>query len=230
MILEQSKTHICQYCKSKFTKEKTLMIHMCEQKRRYLAKDEKHVVIGYQTFNKFYHFIQKSKENKTYDEFAHSPYYNAFVKFGSFVSNIHPLYPDKFLEWIVRSGVKIDHWCRDELYEKYVLDLIHTESVETALERSIKHMTDWAEMNNSVWDHYFKYVSTNRVVFDIKDGKVSPWLILNCASGKTMLSSLRDDQLSSISNIIDPQIWKKKFKQQKFDLDFVKQVVKESTL
>ena len=230
MILERTNTYICEYCKSKFTREKTLMVHMCEQKRRFIMKDEKHVLIGYHTFNKFFQFVNKNDLIKSYDEFSKSPYYNAFVKFGSFVNNINPLYPDKFIEWTVKSGVKLDHWCREELYEKYVLELIHTESVETALERSIKYMTDWADKHNSSWDHYFKYASTNRAVYDIKDGKVSPWLILNCESGKKLLSELLDEQLNSISNIIDPQVWRKKFKQQKTDLEFVKQVVKESTL
>jgi hypothetical protein len=228
--LNVNKSYECQFCKSKFMQEKTLAVHLCEQKRRYLAKDDKAVIIGYQTFNRFFQITQKLGQNKTYDEFAHSPYYNAFVKFGSFVSNINPLYPDKFIEWIVRSGVKLDHWCREALYEQYVLNLIHTESVETALERSLKHMQTWADANNSVWNHYFKYVSTNRAVFDIKDGKVSPWLILNCTTGKEMLANFRDDQLSAISNIIDPRVWVKKFKQQTFDLELVKQVVKEANL
>jgi hypothetical protein len=230
MIIERVTTYTCEYCSTKFTKEKTLIVHICEQKRRHIAKSEKHVVIGFDAFSRFYQFVQKNKETKTYDEFAKSPYYNAFVKFGSFVSNINPLYPDKFLDWTVKSGVKLDHWCRPELYEKYVLHLIHTESVETALERSITHMKKWAEDNNSVWHHYFKYVSTNRAAFDIQDGKISPWLILNSNSGKEMLANFRDDQLNSISNIIDPNVWRKKFKQQRADLEFVKNVVKESTL
>lgn len=210
--------------------EKTLAVHLCEQKRRYLAKDDKATVIGLQTFNRFFQITQKLGQNKTYDEFCRSPYYNAFVKFGSFVSNVNPLYPDKFIDWIVRSGVKLDHWCREELYEKYVINLIHTESVETALERSIAHMSEWAEANNSAWNHYFNYVSTNRAVYDIKDGKISPWLVLNSSSGKKMLANFRDDQLSAISNIIDPQVWVKKFKNQKFDLDLVKKIVKEANL
>lgn len=230
MILEQNIMFVCTHCKSKFTKEKTLMIHMCEQKRRHLAKDEKHVVLGFYTFNKFYQLNQKSMTNKTYEEFTKSPYYNAFVKFGSFVNNINPLYTNNFIEWIVKSGVKIDHWCRDELYEKYILELIHTESVETALERSITHMTLWAETNNSEWNHYFSYVSTNRAMFDIKDGKISPWLVLNSSKGKELLNQFRDDQLSAISNIIDPQIWVKKFKKQSNDLELVKKIIKESNL
>lgn len=230
LSVDKTKPYICQFCSSGYTKESTLTVHMCEQKRRHLAKDEKHVLIGYQTYVRFYQLSQNSKTEKTYEDFSRSPYYNAFVKFGSFVSNVNPLYPDKFINYVVRSGVKLDHWCRDELYEKYVLELIHTESVETALERSLMHMQAWANDNNSLWNHYFKYVSTNRAVYDIKDGKVSPWIILNCKTGKEMLTNFRDDQLSAISSIIDPQVWVKKFKNQTFDLDLVKSVVKEADL
>ena len=203
---------------------------MCEQKRRALAKTEKHVVMGYDTYNRFYRKTQNAKQDKTYEEFAKSPYYNAFVKFGSFVSNVNPLYPDRFMDYVVTSGVKLDHWCRDELYEKYVLDLIKVETVETALQRSIGHMMSWAENNKSQWNHYFLYVSLSRATYDIKDGKVSPWLILNCKSGKEMLSKFSDDQLASIGTTIDPQFWMNKFKKLPADVELVRQVVKESNL
>lgn len=230
MMLLKTDEYICSHCQTKFTKEKTLIVHMCEQKRRHLAKEEKHVIMGLYAFNKFYQLSQKTVEQKTYDEFAKSSYYNAFVKFGSFISNINPLYPEKFLEYVIRSGVKLDHWCKEELYEKYIVHLLQHESVETALERSIQTMSLWAEKNNSVWNHYFAFVSTNRAMFDIKDGKISPWLLLNSDSGKTLLNQFDDVQLSAISNIIDPVFWVKKFKNQKEDLILVKSVVKESTL
>jgi len=223
-------TYACQYCNTKFQKEKTLAVHLCEQKRRALAKTEKHVVLGYDAYNRFYRKTQNSRQDKTYDEFAKSAYYNAFVKFGSFVSNVNPLYPDRFIDYVVTSGVKLDHWCRDELYEKYVLDLIKTETVETALQRSINHMMSWADANNAQWNHYFNYVSLSRASFDIRDGKISPWVLLNCASGKKMLSNFNDEQLASIGNIIDPQFWMRRFKQHPADLEFVRQVIRESNI
>ena len=35
------------------------------------------------------------------------------------MSNVKPLYPHKYIDYVVTSGVKLDHWCREELYEKY---------------------------------------------------------------------------------------------------------------
>ena len=228
--VNNTKPYVCQYCGHGYTKQSTLVTHVCEQKRRHLQKDEKAVRIGYDAFNRFFKLSQNSKGNKTYEEFAKSPYYNAFVKFGSYVSNVNPLYPDHYIDWVLRSGVKLDHWCKDALYEQYVLELIHTEHVETAIERSIKHMQSWADTNNSSWNHYFKYVNTNRAMFDIKDGKVSPWLVLNSPSGKELLNRMDDFQLNSISAVIDPQVWIKRFKADKSDLTLVKDVVNQGGL
>jgi hypothetical protein len=172
-----------------------------------------------------------AKTNKTYEEFCSSPYYNAFVKFGSFITNVRPLYPENYIDYVVTSGVKLDHWCRNEMYEKYVLDYILKEDVSTALERSIQTMIDWAAENQPApWNHYFDHVSANRAVWHIKDGKMSPWLVLNCASGKKMLNSFNDEQLGMVYHVIEPTHWARRFKKQPDDVELVKQVVKESNL
>jgi hypothetical protein len=230
MALATTKPYICQYCNHGYTRESTLFTHVCEQKRRALAQNEKHVVLGFEAYNTFLKQNQNRQVELVYLDFCKSPYYNAFVKFGSFVSNVKPLYPFKFIQYVVRSGVKLDHWCRDDLYDKYVVDLIRTENVATALERSINHMLEWADANNSSWDQYFSYVSLSRATYDIKDGKISPWLILNCQSGKSLLKKLDDGQLSAISVVIDPQFWMMRFRKLPNDVAIVNEVITASRL
>ena len=116
------------------------------------------------------------------------------------------------------------------MYQTYATDLIKKEGVETALERSVNTMVEWAGENNSLWNHYFLYVSANRAVWHIKDGKISPWLMLNCKSGKDMLNNFNDEQLAMIYHIVDPQHWGVRFKRQTVDVQLVKDVVKESKL
>jgi hypothetical protein len=225
-----NKPYICEYCDTGYTREKTLAVHMCEQKRRHLQQKEKRVQLGFYAFNQFYKLSAGARKDKTYQEFCKSPYYNAFVKFGSFVNNVKPMYPEKYVDHVVTSGVKLDHWCREEMYEKYAIDLIRKEGVQTALERSVMTMMDWAEENNSSWNHYFFYCSLNRAAWHIKDGKISPWLVLNCKSGKEMLSKFSDEQLNIIFHIMDPQHWAMRFKRNPADVALVKEVAKESNL
>ena len=225
-----SKPYKCEYCGASFTKEKTLAVHMCEKKRRRLQKDEKRVQTGYYAFTRFYKLSAGTKQDKTYEDFCASPYYNAFVKFGSFVNNVRPLYPEKYIDYVVTSRVKLDHWCRDALYEKYATQLVLKESMDTAIERSINTMMDWSAEAEAPWNDYFRYASLNRVTRDIKDGKISPWLVLNCKSGKEMLSKLNDEQLNMVYNIMDPEHWAMRFKRTPNDVQLVKDVAKESNL
>jgi len=230
-LKSNSKPYVCEYCNTGYTREKTLAVHMCEQKRRALQRNEKRVTLGYYAFNQFYKLSAGAKKEKTYEEFCKSPYYNAFVKFGSFINNVRPLYPERYIDYVVTSGVKLDHWCREEMYEKYAIELILKEDVTTALERSVQTMLEWASENEPApWNHYFDHISLNRAVWHIKDGKISPWLILNCSSGKEMLSKLNDEQLNLIYHIMNPEHWAMRFKRNPKDVELVKEIVKESKL
>lgn len=218
----------CVHCGKAFMKEKTLVAHMCEQKRRALQKDEKRVQAGFMAFNRFFQLTQNAKKPKTYDEFCKTAYYNAFVKFGSFLNNVNPLYPDKFVDFVIKSGVKLDHWCRDELYEQYLYEMLKVEPVEAAVQRSISTMMEWADGHNANFAHYFLYANLNRAVHDIKNGKISCWLILNCKSGKEMLNKFSDEQLEMIAPAFDLQFWLKKFKSNPSDVALVKEICKET--
>ena len=221
-------TFNCVHCGKKFMQEKTLYAHMCEPKRRAMQKDEKRVQAGFFAFNRWYKLTQNAKKEKTYEEFCKTAYYNAFVKFGSFVNNVMPLYPDRFIDYVIKSGVKLDHWCRDELYETYLFDMIKIEPVESAVQRSIQHMMEWGDASGAQFNHYFNYVNLNRAVHDIRNGKMSPWLILNCRSGKELLQKFNDEQLDIIAPAFDLPYWLKKFKQVPADVAMVVEICKEA--
>ena len=201
---------------------------MCEQKRRVLQKDEKRVQSGFYAFNRFYQLTQNARKQKTYEEFCKSAYYNAFVKFGSFLNNVNPLYPEKFVDYVIKSGVKLDHWCRDELYDKYLFETIKIEPVENAIQRTIQHMMDWADNSGASYEHYFLYVNLNRAVRDIRNGLLSPWIILNCKSGKEMLEKFNDEQLEIVAPVLDIPYWIRKFKDVPADTALVKEICKEA--
>ena len=200
---------------------------MCERKRRALQKNEKRVQAGYMAFNRFWQLAQGGKA-KTYEEFCDTSYYNAFVKFGSFVNNVNPLYPDKFVDYVIKSGTKLDHWCRDSLYEQYLYETLKIEPIESAVQRTLQTMMEWADEQNAEFSHYFKYVSLNRAVHDIINGKISCWVILNCASGKTMVQNMNDEQLNMIAPAFDVPYWLKRFKETPADIALVKDICEEA--
>jgi hypothetical protein len=73
-------------------------------------------------------------------------------------------------------------------------------------------------------------VNLNRATHDIKEGLISPWIILNTKSGKQMLQRMNDEQLEIISPIIDPQFWQRRFKALPADIELIKAVIKEAKI
>ena len=216
----------CVHCNKKFVQEKTLVAHMCERKRRVLQKNEKRVQAGYMAFNRFWTLAQGGK-TKTYEDFCDTSYYNAFVKFGSFLNNTNALYPDKFVDYVIRSGTKLDKWCSDNLYYSYLYDVLKTEPVESAVQRTIQTMMEWGDEHNAEFAHYFRYVSLNRAVHDIVNGKISCWVILNSTDGKEMIRKMTDEQLNIIAPAFDVPYWLKRFKELPADAALVKEICNE---
>ncbi len=228
MIALVDQPYNCVHCGKSFMQEKTLVAHMCEKKRRALQRDEKRVQAGYLAFNRFWQIAQGGKKQKTYEEFCDTSYYNAFVKFGSFINNVNPLYPTKFIDYVIKSGIKLDHWCRDELYEKYLFEVIKTEPVESSVQRSLQTMMEWADEHDAEFSHYFNYVSLNKAVHDIRNGHISPWVILNTVTGQAMIRNMNDEQLEMIAPAFDIPFWLRKFKEVPADIALVKEICREA--
>ena len=226
----ESTLNKCTYCSKEFARERTLQVHLCEPKRRHLQKNEKWVQNAFMVFQRFYQIHQHNMKEKTYEEFCQSAYYNAFVKFGRFMMHINPLYPEKYVDYIMLSKIKLDHWARDDLYETYLIDTLKVEPVEAALQRSIATMMDWAQEQNVQWSDYFRLVNTNRAVQHIQQGKISPWLLLGCNAGKKMLKSFSDEQLQMTQPFISPVFWSNKFKNYPADHLFVQETTKEARI
>ena len=203
---------------------------MCEPKRRHLQKNEKWVQNAFIVFRRFYQIHQKNTKEKTYDDFCNSAYYNAFVKFGRHMMHINPLYPEKYIDYVILSKIKLDHWARDDLYEEYLIETLKVEPIESALQRSIATMMDWAEEQHAQWADYFRLVNTNRAVAHIQQGKISPWLLLGCTAGKNLLKSLNDEQLQLVSKIIALDFWTQRIKSSPADQLFVKETAKEAKI
>lgn len=212
---ESNPTYKCKYCEKTYRKESTLAAHACEQKRRFQQQNETGVQLGFKGYLRFYEVTQGSAKLKTYDDFATSPYYNAFVRYGRHLVSIRCINTASFTDYLLKQNKKLDQWTKDSFYEEWLRDYLIKENYRDALERAIKEMQDYAdqhpELKNGFVD-YFRYGNANRICYHISTGRISPWVIYNCASGVEFLDSLNEDQLQLIITWIDPDTWTKKFR------------------
>ena len=223
-------TFKCEYCKKVFKKESTIAVHMCEQKRRYMNKDDKDVRIALSIYQLFYRVGTNSKKEKTFDDFASSQYYNAFVKFAGYCIDLKIDDIKDFATYLIRNQIKIDRWASDTTLTKYIKQRLKEETVDRAVERTIMFMEQWATENNTSYNNYFTEVNPNLAVFHVCSGKVSPWVIYGTRKSEHLLNKMNNEQLDMISDFIDPEYWNIRTKRKVQDFTWVQDILSEAEL
>ena len=170
---------------------------------------------------------------KSYTDFVASPYYRAFVKFGRHMVGIRAVNPRMFIDWVIKENKKLDHWTHEKVYLEYLKQYMRKEAVQDALERALKEMQDYADEHQEFkngFNDYFRFGSVNRICHHIANGRVSPWIVFNCASGIAFLDQLSDEQIGLVLPWIDPDYWQQKFRDYVADTEWIKQILKEANL
>ena len=220
----------CKYCKKRFTREKTVEIHVCDEKRRLLAKDERHVRIGFVAYQRYFDIQHKVAKRKTYEDFIDKKnlFHSAFVRFGKHIININAHdYIEAFTEFVIRTGTPIDKWTEPYVYETFIRENLKTEDVDAAATRAIKVMVQWGLEYSTDWKLFFKEINPILAIEWIKSGKISPWVIFCSTTGCELMNRFTPDQITIVSKFIDTNFWKTKFKNNLVDYDFMKETFEE---
>lgn len=220
--------HRCRYCDKSFRRESSLAVHLCEPKRRFQEKNETGVQIGLQAYLRFYEITQGSARLKTFDDFASSPYYRAFVKFGRHCVAIRAVNISRFTEWLLKNNKKIDHWCRDSLYTEYLSEYLRAENVSDALTRAIEHAVEWAERSGHPAHDYLRFGNDNAICYAVTAGRVSAWILYNSDSGQEFLSRINPEQVTMIWGMIDSDFWQRKFRDYPADAEYAREIMTQA--
>lgn len=136
----------------------------------------------------------------------------------------------RFTEWLVKQNKKIDYWCKDSIYDEYLLYYLQIESVDDALARGVETAQSWHEENQHPFNDYLRYGNDNIICYAITTGKISPWVLYNCDSGTEFLSRINQGQVSMIWPYINADVWSKKFRDYPADTEYVKSILKDAGL
>ena len=220
--------YVCRYCEKSFRKETSLAVHVCEPKRRFQEQNEVGVQIGLQAYLRFYELTQGSAKLKTFDDFARSPYYRAFVKFGRYCVAIRAVNVPRFIEWVIRQNKKIDHWCRDSIYTEYLTEYLRVENVADALARAMESSIDWSESTGNPDRDYLRFGNDNILCYAVTTGRLSPWVLYNCRSGQEFLGRINAEQIAMIWPMIDADFWQKKFSDYAADTEYARDLLEKA--
>lgn len=221
-------TFQCRYCERSFQRESSLAVHLCEMKRRFQEENETGVQLGLQAYLRFYEITQGSARLKTYEDFARSPYYRAFVKFGRYCQAIRAVNVARFIDWVIRQNKKIDHWCQDKIYGEYLKEYVRLENVSDALARAIEHSIEWGERRSVPAYDYLRFGNDNEICHSITTGRISAWVLYNSQSGLDFLNRINQEQVAMIWHMIDSDVWQRRFHDYPADTEYAREILTQA--
>lgn len=186
--------------------------HLCENKRRWQDKDQPGNRIGFQAWLEFYVKNTATKKQRTYLDFIKSSYYIAFVKFGHYCINVKALNVMRYADWLLKNKIKIDSWCSDTNYTRFLIEYLRDEDPMDAVARSIETAIGLAKDAGIESKDCLRYANVNKVLHAITNGKISPWMLYQSNSGVEFIDNLDSTQVKMILDYIDPEKWAIKFK------------------
>lgn len=220
--------HTCQFCEKTFQRETSLAVHVCEAKKRHQERDEVGVQIGFQAYLRFYETTQGSARLKSYEDFARSAYYRAFVRYGRHCVAIRAVNVPRFTDWLLKNNRKIDHWCRDTVYTEFLVQYIRSEAVADALARAMEQAIAWSEETGNPDRDYLRYGNVNVICYAVTTGRISPWILYNCDSGQAFLDSLNADQISMLWSWIDAEFWQHRMREYAADAAYAQAMLQKA--
>lgn len=223
----EDKENSCEHCGRVFLRDTTLLKHLCEQKRRWLNRDRQANRIGYGAWKWYFNTQHPNKKKTEYRDFITNHYYTAFVKFGSYCSDISVINPPAYIDWLVKNRVAIDSWTTDATYTKYLLEYLRGEDCMDAVKRTMECLLDVATAENILLQDVFKYANKNKLCYLVTTGRISPWVLYHSKSGIQFLEGLDSGQANLLFDYIDPQKWSIKFMREAGNVAEVKRLVNE---
>lgn len=232
LAIDLNKPHTCEFCQRSFAKESSLIGHVCEAKRRHQTQNLSYVRKGFLAWRMFYQSNTPREKvcSKTYQEFASSTLYSAFVKFGSWCEENQTQEFESLVKYLLANNVKIDKWCDLNIYQKYLEALILDEPSEQAVARTLDTIKRWATDSGNEWHQFFLKINPNVAVGWITQGRVSPWVLYNCNSAIQFLERCTPEQLAIIQDFASTRRWKVRFLRNKEAADSIKAVLQQAGL
>lgn len=202
----------CEFCKREFLRESTIQRHICEYKHRWLEKDRHGNRIGFQSWLQFYKKNSPGKKNRTYLEFIKSAYYTAFVKFGTYCTEVNVINVSRYADWLLKNQIRIDAWNSDETYTKFLIEYLREEDPLDAISRSVETTAALSLTENIQCSDFLRYGNRHKICYAITNGKISPWMLYQSESGTQFLSELDETQVKMVIDYINPELWAIKFR------------------
>lgn len=214
----------CQYCNKTYTHEKSFMKHKCPKKEKL---EELKTPIGQAAYINYSDWMKHKKRSvPPIETFSNSIKYRAFIKFTTYAINLN-ITASVFVKLMANLDIDPVLWCIDATYSEYLnhYDKFHDPGEQVV--NSLEFLKVLAEKENAEFVNIFNHMGFRRFLEFVRLRKISPWLIFNCDSCSDFMSSLDQEDLCLLSDIVRGSVWGDKLGDNREDCLLLQELITE---
>lgn len=215
----------CEYCKQDFKRQVNFDKHECDAKIKYTYLKSAQ---GQAAFHYYKHWLNlyKHSSSVSQDTFLSSRYFISFQKFMIYANKM--LLPNKeaFVKYMISLDILPTLWCKDEIYIRYIenYDKVFTPSQQA--EETVKTLYELSRIFECKVNEVFESLETGDCIKLLKTRRLSPWvLLLSSLFARFLQTKFTSEQQNLLQTVINPQLWKGKFKNAPEDVKQMKEIV-----
>lgn len=228
--MSDATVYTCNYCLKEFKLLNRFEQHKCKQMIRAEQIQTNQGLTALSYFQDWMRHHRKVKaDSKMFEVSKHFDQFMAFVAFAQQVNLAEPRY---FIQWCVKRKYTPDMWTSSEVYGLYLehLDALDSTDVDARLKSSERMFLKLAKAFDCNVDEVFEKLHPSDITLLIQTRKITPWILLRSKKFMMFLNSCSDEEQQIISNLIRPEYWQKRIKQDKQAVEKASQLVKELNL
>lgn len=228
----QEKRLYCTFCEKDFKRKSWFDKHMCDKKRRFLARNNISTIQAHRLFNHWQKKLRllRQGKTKTVEEFCKSPYYNLFIKLAEFTDKNHVVSSYQYLDWLIDQEIPEKGWCDPRDLSKYHRHVRAIEDPEVQVSTTIKSIETWCKDNDvDVPAEFFKRVTPGQALNMVRDNRLSPWVLFGYERSLNELMSRFDgtEALFALHDHINVTYWANKVQRDKDECEMVQSLCTE---
>jgi hypothetical protein len=221
---------ICKYCKRSFENADAANKHYCDNMRKaeFLRTPK-----GRAAYTYYQSWLKLSRHSVVTSEetFLNSRYFSTFVKFIDYSNSM--LLPSKssFIKYMAEKKILPTFWCSDEIYINYIQNLDATYTPMQQADETVRTLHELADIFECKPDGVFEHLEAGDCIKLLRARRLTPWVLLFSKKFHNyLLFKLTAEQRLLLQTIIDPNLWKTKFKNRPMDVEKMKKFAEELNL
>jgi len=209
-------------------REAAFLDHVCQQMQRSQKMKTSEGMAAWLAYSSWLKAMGKKVPPQT--GFISSRFFQSFIKFAAFSQATHLPNVESYVRHMVKYNIPPVIWTSSAIYDEWIRVNSAEKSPTKLVQASAVYLCKVAETQHCDVAEVFDHTTSGELSQWIRNGDVSPWLLLTSTKFKQWYGSLDEDDRENVSKVLDVSEWVDKIKSNPNTVTKTKAIVAEMGL